>query len=123
LHHKRSRKFGLTWTATIVGVVILFLVRPLAGLIGLVGTDQPRGERAVIAFFGIRGIGSFYYLAYALNEAEFAEADLLWALTGFVVLVSIFVHGTTVTPVMRRLDKQWQVERRVSARRQARIKT
>ena len=114
---------ALTWTAMIVGVVALFFVRPLAGLIGLVGTDQPGGERAVIAFFGIRGIGSFYYLAYALNEAEFEEAELLWALTGFVVLVSIFVHGTAVTPVMRRFDKQWQAKRRVSPRRQARIKT
>jgi NhaP-type Na+/H+ or K+/H+ antiporter len=101
----------LTWTAVIVGLVVLFFVRPFAGLVGLAGADQPSGERAVIAFFGIRGIGSFYYLAYALNEAQFAAADLLWALTGFVVLVSIFVHGTAVTPVMRRLDRQWQAKR------------
>jgi sodium/hydrogen antiporter len=102
----------LTPTAMIVGLIVLFFVRPFAGLVGLVGTDQPHGERAVIAFFGIRGIGSFYYLSHALNEAQFAAADLLWALTGFVVLVSIFVHGSTVTPVMRRFDRQWQVKRR-----------
>jgi sodium/hydrogen antiporter len=98
-----------------VGLVVLFFVRPFAGLVGLLGTDQPHGERAVIAFFGIRGIGSFYYLSHALNEAEFAASDLLWALTGFVVLVSIFVHGATVTPVMRRFDRQWQVKRRRQA--------
>ncbi|XVU22990.1 hypothetical protein ACQPZJ_37830 [Actinoplanes sp. CA-054009] len=59
----------------------------------------------VIATFGIRGIGSFYYLAYALTHADFPAADLAWAAIGFVVLVSVVVHGVAVTPVMRLLDR------------------
>ena len=94
----------LTWTAALAGVVILFAVRPVAGFIGLAGTPMPRHEQAVIGFFGIRGLGSFYYLAYALNEAQFGRPDVLWAVVGFIVLVSIIVHGTTVTPVMRWVD-------------------
>jgi NhaP-type Na+/H+ or K+/H+ antiporter len=59
----------------------------------------------VIAFFGIRGIGSLFYLTYALGEAKFADADLLWATVGFTILLSVILHGVTATPLMRRLDR------------------
>jgi NhaP-type Na+/H+ or K+/H+ antiporter len=57
-----------------------------------------------ISFFGIRGIGSFFYLAFALSEAPFPHARELWAVVGFVVLVSVVVHGVLASPVMRYLD-------------------
>ncbi|AGB16678.1 NhaP-type Na+(K+)/H+ antiporter [Halovivax ruber XH-70] len=93
----------LTVEATVVAVAIVFVIRPLAGVISLLGFDRPWTERATIAFFGIRGIGSFYYLSHALNEAVFAEPDLLWALVGAVVLISIVVHGVTATPIVSRV--------------------
>ena len=84
---------------------------PLAGLVGLAGADRPLDERAAISFFAIRGVGSFYYLAYAHNAAEFgAETEFLFAVVGFVVLVSIVLHGVTSTPTMRYLERKWQVE-------------
>ena len=102
----------LTWQAALVGLACLLLVRPLAGLIGLAGSGRPLDEQAAISFFGIRGIGSFYYLAYAYNTAEFeAEAKYLFALVGFVVLVSILLHGVSSIPVMRRLERRWRAER------------
>jgi NhaP-type Na+/H+ or K+/H+ antiporter len=87
-----------------VGLGFLLLVRPLAGWLGLAGTGVPRGPRAVIAVFGIRGIGTFYYLSHALNQASIDEpvARFLWALAGFMVLASIVLHGATATPAMRR---------------------
>lgn len=94
----------LTWEAAAAGLAVLFVVRPLTAWLGLLGTTTPLGERGAIAFFGIRGIGSLYYLAYALNAARFTHADLLWALVAFTVVVSIVVHGTTATLVTRRLD-------------------
>ncbi len=94
----------LTWQAALVGLAVLFVVRPVAAWVGLVRTTTPKGERAAIAFFGIRGIGSLYYLAYALNSARFPEADLLWATVAFTIAVSVVVHGTTATLVTRRLD-------------------
>jgi len=101
----------LTWPAALVGLACLLLVRPLAGLIGLAGTGRPLHERAAISFFGIRGVGSFYYLAYAYNTAEFdAEAGFLFAVVGFVVLVSIVLHGISSTPAMRYLERKWQAE-------------
>jgi sodium/hydrogen antiporter len=101
----------LTWPAALAGLACLLLVRPLAGLIGLAGTGRPLHERAAISFFGIRGIGSFYYLAYAYNAVEFgAEAGFVFAVVGFVVLVSILLHGVTSTPAMRYLERKWQAE-------------
>jgi NhaP-type Na+/H+ or K+/H+ antiporter len=94
----------LTWEAAAVGLLVLFVVRPLTAWVGLTRASIPRGERAAISFFGIRGIGSLYYLAYALNSATFPNADRLWALIAFTVVVSIVVHGTTATVVTSRLD-------------------
>jgi len=94
----------LTWSAAAVGLLVLFVVRPVAAWVSLLGTTTPKGERAAIAFFGIRGIGSLYYLAYALNAASFTRADTLWALVAFTIVVSIVVHGTTASIVTRRLD-------------------
>ncbi|MGZ9033564.1 MAG: cation:proton antiporter domain-containing protein, partial [Rhodospirillales bacterium] len=96
---------SLSWADALVGLAVLLIIRPLAGLAGLAGAAIPMRERLVIGFFGIRGIGSFYYLAHALNEASFPAADHLWAITSFIVLVSIMLHGVTVTPVIRWMDR------------------
>ncbi|WP_436343527.1 cation:proton antiporter [Natronorubrum sp. FCH18a] len=94
----------LTVETFVVAVAIVFVVRPLAGAIGFLGFDRDPAERATIAFFGVRGIGSFYYLAHGLNEAAFPDAGLLWAIVGAVVLMSIVVHGITATPAVRWLE-------------------
>jgi NhaP-type Na+/H+ or K+/H+ antiporter len=98
----------LSWGGVVAALLFVFVVRPVIGLVSLVGIKEPLRERAAIAFFGIRGLGTFYYLAYALNETHFAEASELWAVVGFTVLLSILVHGTTVTPAMIHLDRQRQ---------------
>ena len=95
---------SLTWKEAAFGLALVFVVRPLAGWIGLIGAPHSMRERAVVAFFGIRGIGSLYYLAYGLNHGDFHRWDRLWAVTGFVVLCSILVHGVTATPLMTRID-------------------
>lgn len=95
---------SLTWKEAAFGLALVFIVRPLAGWIGLIGAPHSMRERAVVAFFGIRGIGSFYYLAYGLNHGDFHGWDRLWAIAGFVVLCSILIHGVTATPLMTRID-------------------
>jgi len=95
----------LRWPDILLAVAVVAVVRPVAGLIGLIGFKAPRDEKATLAFFGIRGVGSIYYLAYALNAAPFAQAERLWAIIGLIILISILLHGLTVTPVMRRLDR------------------
>lgn len=96
----------LTWHGILATLLFIFVVRPAAGLASLAGSPHPLHERAAIAFFGIRGLGSFYYLAYALNEARFPDPQSLWALLGFTVLLSVLLHGTTVTPFMFYLDRR-----------------
>ncbi|MGF7162959.1 NhaP-type Na+/H+ or K+/H+ antiporter [Rhodoligotrophos appendicifer] len=95
----------LTWVEVLAAVVILLVVRPLAGLVGLIGLEATWTEKLTLAFFGIRGVGSFYYLAYGLNHMEVADGERLWAIVGLVVLLSILLHGLTVTPIMRQLDR------------------
>jgi NhaP-type Na+/H+ or K+/H+ antiporter len=100
---------ALTWEAAAFAALALFVVRPLAGWIGLLGTDRPPDEKMAISFFGIRGLGSIYYLSYALQKESFDNPALLWSVTGFIILVSIVLHGVTVTPVMRSLDRRRKV--------------
>lgn len=97
----------------LVDVLIIFLITPASGMISLSGLLQNLEEKSVIAFFGIRGLTSFYYLAFAFRKAEFDHTELLWFTLCFTVLVSIVLHSTTVTPVMRFLD-----HRRMSSRRE-----
>jgi len=95
----------LDWQGGAYGLAALLAVRPLAGWLGLRGCPYGRGEKAVIAFFGIRGIGSAYYLAYAFGTVAFDRPDYVWSVAGFVILVSIVLHGITVTPVLTWLER------------------
>jgi NhaP-type Na+/H+ or K+/H+ antiporter len=95
---------ALSWESTAFALICLFVVRPLSGWLALLGTDQPASERAVISFFGIRGLGTIYYLSYALGHGTFEQPDLLWSTVSLTILISVLLHGATVTPVMRYLD-------------------
>ena len=95
---------SLTWGAAAVAVLLVIVVRPLLAWLSLHRTVLGPRERLATAFFGVRGIGSIYYLAYATGVATFEGSDLLWSTAAFTVLLSVLVHGVTATPVMRRLD-------------------
>jgi sodium/hydrogen antiporter len=99
---------GVTWSSFGFSLLALFVVRPLAGWFCLTGTACPPTERAVISFFGIRGLGSIYYLAYALQKETFDNVDAVWSTATLIVLISIVLHGVTVTPVMRLIDRRQQ---------------
>ncbi|WP_458107581.1 cation:proton antiporter [Arthrobacter sp. R3-55] len=104
---------GIGWAELLVAFAFLLLVRPLAGWLGLMGGKTGPRERLAISYFGIRGIGSLYYVAYALTHGNFdAEARELWALIGLVVALSIVVHGATTAPLMNRLDRLRAAEAR-----------
>jgi NhaP-type Na+/H+ or K+/H+ antiporter len=96
---------GTTWRSVTIAAALVFVVRPLSGHMSLVGTRLNRSERWAIAFFGIRGFGSVYYLAYAVGEAEFPDAGQLWVIVAIAMLISIAAHGITATPVMNVVDR------------------
>ncbi|HEU4470292.1 MAG TPA: cation:proton antiporter [Flavisolibacter sp.] len=97
----------LTWPMAIFGVCFVLLIRPLTSLLGLLGTQLHIKEKLAISFFGIKGMGSFFYLAFALNEAFFILHETLWSLVAFVVLLSVIVHGLTATSVMQRVEGEF----------------
>lgn len=96
---------GLTWGGAAVGLLLVLVVRPVVGWVSLLGCSRvDRAEAGAIAWFGVRGIGSIYYLAYALSTEYVAEGLELWSVVAFTIAVSVIVHGLLATPVMRRLD-------------------
>jgi sodium/hydrogen antiporter len=92
------------WLELGLALLILLVIRPLTGWVALLGFPADKGEKRTLAFFGIRGVGSIYYLAYGINHMDIADAERLWGIVGLVVLMSILLHGLTVTPIMRSLD-------------------
>jgi NhaP-type Na+/H+ or K+/H+ antiporter len=97
---------GIGWWEIGIALAFLLVIRPVAGWIGLTpGKTGPR-ERAVIAFFGVRGVGSLFYVAYALQEGDFPGGDRLWAIVALVVVGSIIIHGVAATPAMAILDRR-----------------
>ena len=83
-------------------VALVFLVvRPISVRLGLLGAPVSRDQRILISWFGIRGIGSIYYLMYAINhDLSPSLAEEIIALTLTMIAVSIVVHGISVTPLM-----------------------
>lgn len=92
----------LDWQLVTLAVLMIFVFRPLAGWVSLIGTSIQGRERNDVAFFGVRGVGSIYYMAFASLHAEFAEADRLWATTALVIVLSTIVHGLTAGIVVKR---------------------
>lgn len=100
----------VTWTDGIVALAVLLVVRPITGWLGLIGWRGDRGEKLTLSFFGIRGVGSIYYLAYGINHMPVANVAHLWAIVGLIILFSVLLHGLTVTPIMRSLDERRGVD-------------
>ncbi|CAN5121693.1 hypothetical protein BH20ACT16_BH20ACT16_11180 [soil metagenome] len=88
----------------LVGVLLL-VIRPLTTVLAFIGSGTALRERAFIAWFGVRGIGSLYYVSVALGLGILSvdEAQSLFWTVAACVVTSIVVHGLTATPLSRRL--------------------
>jgi NhaP-type Na+/H+ or K+/H+ antiporter len=91
----------LTWPLALVGLALLLVIRPVAGWLALSRHHFHARHRLAIAVFGVRGIGTIYYLAYAFGKAEFDHAEAIWAAGLFLVIVSATLHGLSAVPAMR----------------------
>ena len=102
----------------ILVVVLLLVIRPAAVGLSFLGSRLPRGERLFIAWFGVRGIGSLYYVAIAVGSGYLAagEAEIVAWTAIAVVIVSIIVHGVTASPVSRRLLPPEAISRGITDR-------
>ena len=87
--------------------LLLLVIRPAAVALGLSGSQSSANQRWLIGWFGIRGIGSLYYLTFAMNHGLAPElASVMVALTLSVVVASIVLHGVSVTPMMAAYEKR-----------------
>ncbi|MEJ7833803.1 MAG: cation:proton antiporter [Nocardioides sp.] len=102
---------SLDWRGVAIGLALVLVIRPLAGVAALTPWREPADtvggmttpEILTASFFGVRGVGSIYYLAYAGGESDLFGADWLWSTVAFTVVFSVFVHGVLSKPVMSRL--------------------
>ena len=101
----------LNWSHTVIGFGLILVIRPAAGLLGLIGTPLSMRARAAVAFYGVRGIGSVYYLGYASTHVEFVDEGPLWALVAFTIFASTVIHGLTATATVEMMDREY-AERR-----------
>lgn len=98
----------LTWRVYAVSFAFLLLIRPIGGFIALSGLHMQRTEKRAISALGIRGIGTLYYLSYALNQGFFndKEAIKLWVVCSVIILTSIFIHGLSAPRLLQLTSKK-----------------
>ncbi len=99
-----------SWKAVGLALFLFMLARPVSVFISLIGSRTPWRIQGLSAWFGVRGIGSLYYLMYAIQHGLPEPVALeLMQMTLIVVALSILLHGTSVKPLMERFwrrDKQ-----------------
>lgn len=100
----------LTWQMVCFSLLFLFVVRPAAAYLCLFNADMHLKEKIAISFFGIKGMGSVFYLAFGFHEAHFMQQDELWATVAITILISIVVHGFTATRMMQHLKENIEKE-------------
>lgn len=91
-------------------VVFLLLIRPLAGRLALSKSNMSQKEKWAVGFFGIKGLGSIFYLSFAFSEFDFQYKDELWAIVSLTILLSIIIHGLSATTVMKKFRKTDQMQ-------------
>jgi sodium/hydrogen antiporter len=84
-------------------LLLFIFIRPIAVVLGLAGSHTPRAQTRLLAWFGIRGLGSLYYLMYAINhDLPDPLAREFVNLVFGVITMSIVIHGISATPLMER---------------------
>jgi sodium/hydrogen antiporter len=94
----------MNWHFALFGLASIFVVRPLCASLSLFNKGLQMKEKWVISFFGIKGVGSLFYLSFALNEAKFENAAAMWCIVSFIVLCSIIIHGFSAPKSMEKLE-------------------
>ncbi|MFB2768253.1 cation:proton antiporter [Pelatocladus sp. BLCC-F211] len=98
----------------LVIVLLFFIIRPLGVWLSTIGHRSPSmrrrflhpGSRWLIGWFGIRGVGSLYYLAYAFGKGlEGQVAEKISWITYTTIVVSVIVHGVSATPLMNLYER------------------
>jgi sodium/hydrogen antiporter len=91
----------------LIAGLLVFFIRPVGACISTLGANYRPTQRLLFGWFGIRGIGSIYYLSYALGEGlQGGIGEQIAWITLSTVIFSIVIHGISSTPIMRWYEKQ-----------------
>jgi NhaP-type Na+/H+ or K+/H+ antiporter len=85
-------------------LIVLLVIRPLAGWTALYRTDLSSFQKFVLSFYGIRGVGSIFYLMYALRQTTFANSFELIHVTVVIIVISVLIHGLSAATIQKKLN-------------------
>ncbi|SOD22437.1 cation:proton antiporter [Nitrosomonas ureae] len=91
--------------AVLLAFTLFIVIRPLAMLLFLIKTPTGKVQRLMIGWFGIRGIGSLYYLSYSLNHGLTDKIDDTVGITLSIVALSILIHGISSQPILNYYER------------------
>jgi len=93
--------FKYAGQSLLVAGLLFFVIRPIGVWISMLGSGAPRPLLLLFGWFGIRGVGSLYYLCYAFGHGLKGETgeQIAW-ITYTTVVISVIVHGISSTPLM-----------------------
>ncbi|MGB3607635.1 MAG: cation:proton antiporter [Psychroserpens sp.] len=94
----------ITFEIILFSLCLVLVIRPLIGYLALLGSGLKKKKKMAIAFFGIRGIGSVFYLTYAIKNGQFENTDQLFTIVALVILISILLHGFTAKRSMEAVE-------------------
>jgi NhaP-type Na+/H+ or K+/H+ antiporter len=97
---------GLTVAEVLLAVVAVLVVRPVIGWLSLLGSSAGKHASSAIAFFGVRGIGTVFYLAYAIERFPVPRQDALWRVGALAIALSVLVHGILAEPAINRIESR-----------------
>lgn len=100
----------------LIAGTIFFIIRPLGVWLSMLGNNTAKESRRLMGWFGIRGLGSVYYLTYALGKGITGDpAEQISWIVYTVVVLSVIMHGITAAPLMIWYERRKQSpESRVS---------
>lgn len=94
------------WKGVLFAFAFVLIIRPIAGIIGLIGVRESLKSKLAISFLGIKGIGSVFYLSWAYVQFDgFDNSNELHAITAYIILISIVVHGLTAPSIIHYFKK------------------
>lgn len=97
---------SLTLEYALFGVIMILVIRPLCSWLSLFNTGLSRKQKSIISFFGIKGVGSLFYLSFGFEQTAFADTDEMWSIVSFIVLCSILIHGATAAEWLKKAEEK-----------------
>jgi NhaP-type Na+/H+ or K+/H+ antiporter len=100
--------------AFVIAFSLIFVIRPLGAWISTIGLKVHPATRWLYGWFGIRGVGSIYYLAYAFgNGLQGQDGEQIAWITFWTIVISVFLHGVTSTPLMQWYERNVEHNRTI----------